>query len=183
MYADEVPDFAAPVYHPSSEGQSVEFNAELCRQAFDACLKGLVPRLCAARALDDRLIRPFRYCHRTWRDGAVAFRQALIEISSRWKELGLAEPCPYTTPTPEELLAHQKEFESFETAQKLKRKLIYLLNTTADGWVPTHLWEATKIAHQEAFDEVNQAIGDAESADNQSMSEEELRMMWPFDIG
>ena len=74
MYADEVPDFAAPVYHPSSEGQAVGFNAELCRQAFDACLKGLVPRLCAARAPDDRLTRPFRYCHRTWRDGAVAFQ-------------------------------------------------------------------------------------------------------------
>jgi hypothetical protein len=112
----------------------------------------------------------------------VAFRQELIEISNHWKELGLAQPCPYPTPTPEELLAHQKELESFETTQKLKRMLICLLSTTADGWVPTHFWEATKIAHREAFDEVNQAIRDSKSADDQSMSEEELRAMWPSDV-
>ena len=64
-----------------------------------------------------------------------------------------------------EITCHQKEFKSFETAQKLKRRLICLLNTTVDGWVPTHLWEATKVAHQEAFNEIAEAIGKAESTD------------------
>ena len=59
---------------------------------------------------------------------------------------------------------------------------MYLLDTTADGWVPMDLWETTKIAHREAFDEIYQAIRDAKSTDDQSMSEEELRMIWPFDI-
>lgn len=181
-YADETPDFAAPVLDASSEDQPAVTQADLCRQAFDACLQGLAPRLYAARSLDDSLLRPFRYCHRTWRDGAVAFKQELTEISRRWKELGLADSCPYPLPTLDELLVHQKDFERFVTAQQLKQRLIYLLDTTPDGWVPTDSWEATKLAHKEAFEKIRQAVRNAESIDDQPMSEKDLRRMWPFDI-
>jgi len=44
------------------------------------------------------------------------------------------------------------------------------------------LWEATKSAHKEAFDEFVQAFRNAKITDDQSMSEEQLRKMWPFDI-
>ncbi|KAL9123779.1 MAG: hypothetical protein Q9217_006825 [Psora testacea] len=181
-YADETPDFVAPSLNLSLEDQPADINAELCREAFDACLQGLVPRLSAARALDDNLLRPFRYCHRTWRDSAVAFRQELIEISSRWKELGLPNSCPYPLPTSDELVVYSREFEDFVAAQKLKQRLICLLDTTPDGWVPTQLWEATKSAHKEAFDTLVQAVRDAKITGDQSMSEEQLRKMWPFDI-
>ncbi|KAL8967251.1 MAG: hypothetical protein Q9197_005527, partial [Variospora fuerteventurae] len=156
-YADETPDFAASSPNLELEDQPADISAELCKEAFDACLQGLVPRLSAARALDDSLVRPFRYCHRTWRDGAVAFRQELIEISSRWKELGLPNDCPYPLPTSNELVSYRKDFEDFVIARKLKQRLICLLGTTPDGWVPTQLWEATKSAHKEAFDELVQA--------------------------
>ena len=109
-YADYVPDFAAPTTNASPEGNPAEVQAALCKQAFDACLQGLIPKLYAARVLVDDLFRPFRYCHRTWKDGAVAFRHELIDISRRWKELGLAGACPYALPTSVELLEHQKEF-------------------------------------------------------------------------
>lgn len=181
-YADYVPDFAAPMTDASPEEKPAEIQAALCKQAFDACLQGLIPKLCTARALDDDLLRPFRYCHRTWRDGAAAFRHELIGISRHWKELGLAGFCPYALPTSNELLDHQKEFQSFVTAQQLKYRLINLLNTTPDGWVPTDLWEATEAAHKEAFDELVQTVKSAESMDNQSMNEEDLRNIWPFDI-
>ena len=181
-YAGEMPDFAAPEPHSSSEDQSADINAELCRQAFEACLQALVPPLSAANAIDDNLLRPFRYCHRTWRDGAVAFRQELIEISNRWKELDLPNSCPYPPPTSDELIVHQKDFEAFATAQGLKKRLISLLNTTPDGWVPTHMWEATKAAHREAFEELSQVVRNAETTDDQSMSVEQLRKIWPFDI-
>lgn len=104
----------------SPEEQPAAIQAALCKQAFDVCLWGFIPKLCAARALDDDLLRPFRYCHRTWRDGAPAFRHELIEISSRWKELGLAGSCPYALPTSTELLEHQKDFQSFVTARQMK---------------------------------------------------------------
>ena len=181
-YADETPDFTVPSPNSSLEDQAPDISAELCRQAFDACLQGLVPRLFAARALDENLLRPFRYCHRTWRDGAVAFRQELIEISCHWKELGLPNDCPYPLPTSEELAVHRKEFEDFVVARKLKQRLIGLLDTTADGWVPTQSWEATKSAHKEAFDVFVQTVRDEKITDNESMSVEELRKIWPFDL-
>ena len=177
-----MPDFAATTPHHSSEDEPADVNGELCRQAFDACLQGLVPRLSVPRELDDNLLRPFRYCHRTWRDGAVAFKQELIEISKHWKELGLPDSCPYSLPTSAELLVHQKDFETFATAQRLKQKLRCLLDTTPDGWVPTHLWKATKEAHREAFNELVQAVENAEGTEDQSISVEELKRMWPFDI-
>lgn len=181
-YADYVPDFAAPMTDTSPEEKPAEIQVALCKQAFDACLQGLIPKLHTARALDDDLLRPFRYCHRTWRDGAAAFRHELIGISSRWKELGLPGLCPYALPTSNELLDHQKDFQSFMTAQQLKCRLINLLDTTPDGWVATDLWEATEVAHRKAFDELVQAVRSAESMDDQSMNEEDLRKMWPFDI-
>ncbi|KAK3168004.1 hypothetical protein OEA41_004450 [Lepraria neglecta] len=181
-YADETPDFGAPILDVSSGHQPADINAELCRQAFDACLQGLVPRLAAARALDDNLLRPFRYCHRTWSDGAVAFRQELIEISSLWKELGLAGSSPYPLPTSDEFLIHQKELETFVTAQHLKQRLTSLLDTTSDGWIPIHLWEDSQVAHKEAFDKLVRAVRNAENTGDQSMSEEDLKKIWPFDI-
>lgn len=44
------------------------------------------------------------------------------------------------------------------------------------------MWEATKSAHNEAFNELVQAVRDAKVIDDQSMGEEKLRKMWPFDI-
>lgn len=182
VYADEIPDFVIPQPNVTPDDQPAHFNAELCRQAFDACLKGLVPKLCAARTLDEDLLRPFRYCHRTWRDGAVAFRQELNEVSKRWKELGLATSCPYSLPTAEESLIHQEDFKSFVKAVQLKQNLVNLLDIAPDGWVQPHLWAETKAAHQEAFHEVLQAVENPESIDEKPMSEEDLRKIWPYDL-
>ncbi|KAI4115641.1 MAG: hypothetical protein LQ338_007826, partial [Usnochroma carphineum] len=181
-YAGDTPDFAASSPDISSEDQPADTGAELCRLAFDACMQGLVPKLAAGRALDENLLRPFRYCHRTWRDGAAAFRQELIEISSRWTELGLPNSCPYPLPSPDELAVHRKEFQEFLTARKLKQRLVSLLDTASDGEVPAQRWEATRSAHKEAFDEIVRAVRDEKINDDQSLGEEELRKMWPFDI-
>ena len=89
----------------------------------------------------------------------MAFRQDLTEISSRWKDLGLADSCPFPLPTSDELFIHQKELKTFETAQRLKRGLMSLLDTTSDGWIPTHVWEETKVAHEETFDEIVRGCG------------------------
>ena len=180
-YADYLPNLAAPMTDASQE-ETAEIQAALCRQAFAAGLRGLIPKLHAARALDHDLLRPFRYCHRTWRDGAAAFRHELIEISSRWKELGLAGSYPYALPTSIKLLEHQKEFQSFCTANDMKRRLIDLLDTTPDGWVPTESWAATKAVHEKVFGELVQTMRGAEKIDDQLMNEENLRRIWPFDI-
>jgi hypothetical protein len=182
-YADEIPDFARPVAHPTLENQ-FEPNSELCAKAFDACTQFLVPKLSEARLMDEALFRPFRYCYRTWKDGAVAFRHELIETSRHWKELGLTGPCPFPMPTVEELAIHQKEYRMFEAAHDLKYDLASLLNAASDGWVPPEDWEVTESAHREMFSGMLQAVLTNESPDDDEpiKDEADLRAIWPFDI-
>ncbi|KAL9595894.1 MAG: hypothetical protein Q9219_006162 [cf. Caloplaca sp. 3 TL-2023] len=186
-YADDIPDFAELNSTYSEDDQLAEddpaiFNARLCRKAFDVSLQGYIPNLFAARALDENLIRPFRYCHRTWKDGAVALERDLIEVSSRWTELGLPNDCPYPLPTSDEMSTHNKGYDDFKVAQKLKQELMSHLDTPSDGWVPNECWELMKSTHKEAFDTMAQAMRDAKKAGDEEASEEFLRQMWPFDL-
>jgi hypothetical protein len=64
------------------------------RQTFKAVLKVYVPKLHDTRAMDQTLLRPFRYSDASWRDSAAALRQELIELSKHWTELGLPGSCP-----------------------------------------------------------------------------------------
>ena len=181
-YADRVPDFSMPLLNSSPEATPTEIQPCLRKHTFDLCLQALIPKLHLARVLDEDLLRPFRYCHRTWKDGAVAFREELIRISRRWEELGLAGRPPYTLPNSTDLAQHHKEFQKLVEAVRLKDRLIDLLGTNSDGWVPAALWNTTKAAHQDAFRELMQAVRDADRIDAQSMNEEDLRRAWPFDL-
>ena len=174
--ADKIPDFAVP--DPLSHDQAVDRNAKIYSQAFDAGMKGLVPKLFAAMTLDDELLRPFRYCHRTWTDGAVAYRDDLTRISERWQELGLAGSSPYPSPTHEELRVHQEELARFTSARKLRQGLVDLLNVAADGWVPNEHYEAATVAQMQAYEQLLQAVGSGENAYER---EQELKAVWPFD--
>ena len=182
-YADEIPDFARPVTHLSLENQ-LEPNSERCAKAFDVCTQFLVPKLSGPRLMDEALFRPFRYCYRTWRDSAVAFRHELIETSRHWKELGLAGSCLFSIPTTEELAIHQKEYRMFEAAHDLRNNLSSLLNAASDGWVPIEDWEETESAHKELFNGMLQAVLTSESPDDGEPIKDEgdLRAIWPFDI-
>jgi hypothetical protein len=178
-YADEVPDFAGSVPQPA-----LQDGIELCAKAFNVCTQFLVPRLSAPRLMNESLFRPFRYCFRTWKDGAVAFRHELIETSKLWKELGFTGSCPFPIPAPEQLAAHQKEYKTFEAAHELRHSLSSLLNTASDGWVPAEDWSATTLAHREMFDQMLQAIVTNPDPDDDEpiRTEEDLRAIWPFDL-
>jgi hypothetical protein len=182
-YANEIPDFARPVAHPSLKDQ-LEPNSERCAKAFNICTQFLVPKLSGPRLMDEALFRPFRYCYRTWKDGAVAFRHDLIETSQHWKELGFAGSCPFPIPAPEELAAHQKEYKTFEAAHDLRYNLSSLLNTASDGWVPPEDWEATESAAKEMLDGMLQAVLTNENPDDDEPIKDEgdLRKIWPFDL-
>ena len=127
-------------------------NALFCNQAFYTCIECLVPKLRAAKTLDDTLLEPFRYCPFSWGISAAAMRQMLTEVSKNWKKLGLAGSCPYL-PTEEELVEHKKQYEFFESVQKVKLWLMRTLATDSDGWVPIDAWEGTKVAHREVFEQ------------------------------
>ncbi|KAL8691556.1 MAG: hypothetical protein Q9218_003235 [Villophora microphyllina] len=180
-YADEAPDFTVLSTDSGTEDKRNQLSAELCLQAYDACLMGMIPKLAGARAIDDDHLRPFRYCHRTWKDGAVVFKQELIDISRRWEEFNLPPPCPYPLPSPKELLSHQKDFEIFEKSHKLKQQIMDFLDVPSDGWVPAQRWAAIKKAHEDVYEGCVTAVRNKDDDDDE-VDEEMLRKMWPFDL-
>ncbi|KAL8676768.1 MAG: hypothetical protein Q9186_006749 [Xanthomendoza sp. 1 TL-2023] len=174
MHANEIPDFAAHIPIPDnqlpSENLPADENAKLCNHAFISGVRLLVPKLYATWELDVDITRFFEYCHRTYRDGAGILRQVLMDLANRWTELALANPCPYPLPTSEQWLAHRGEYQALENAQELKRFVTSRLNTASDGWVPTDAWQETVENHQQLYEEFLQ-----------TMCEEDLRKVWPFD--
>jgi hypothetical protein len=182
-YADATLDFAQPVYDPSG-GHEIEPKSEACAKAYDVCLQFWAPRLSAAKSMDEAYFQPFRYCYRTWEDGAVAFREELIQTSRRWKELGFAVPSPFPLPCPDDIAVHQKEYRLFEAAQQLRYSLSSLLNTASDGWVPSEDWEGTESAHREVFEGMLQEIlGNEQPDDDEPIrGGDVLTEIWPFDL-
>ncbi|KAI4098433.1 MAG: hypothetical protein LQ339_006404 [Xanthoria mediterranea] len=174
MHANDVPDFAAHVPtidddSPSEKSRAGD-NAKFCNQAFIAGMRLLVPKVHATWELDDDVTRFFEYCHRTYRDGAGILRQILMDLANHWEHLGLAGPCPYPLPTSEEWVTHNEEYKALEDAQKLKKFVTRRLNTASDGWVPTDAWKETKEDYKKLYDHFSQ-----------TMSQEDLRQIWPFD--
>lgn len=198
VYANETPDFATLLHHNTlvNDNQGLpavrkeedydqkEKDAIICSQTFDVYMTGLVPKLRAARTLDETLLRPFRYCYTSWRDSAAAVRQVLIEVSQNWKRLGLHGSCPYL-PSEEELAKHRKQYEDFVAVQKLKLWLMRVLDIDSDGWVPAEAWEWSKKTHRDAFDEWMQTSSvveeEMEGRSDDGMSEEKAKRLWPFD--
>lgn len=182
-YADEVPDFAIALPHPSLENQ-LEPNSEQCAKAFEICTQFHLPQLASSKAMDEALLRPFRYCYRTWKDGAVAFCHELDKTSERWQELGLVGPCPYPAPTPEEMAVRQKEYKYFEAAHDLRNHLTGLLNTASDGWVPPDEWDTAKLANRELFEMMLETVLSIENPDDDEPIKDEgdVREIWPFDL-
>ena len=178
-YTDEVPDFARPATQHTDKDQ-VDLNEPFAK-AFDVCTRYLVPKISEPRLMDEALFRPFRYCHRIWKDGATALRHELIETSQIWGNIGFTDPCPFPTPSTEELAAHQREYEIFEVAHHLRYNLARLLNTASDGWIPLEDWETTESTHREAFKGALQAILANQDPDI-IKDESALREIWPYNI-
>jgi len=145
----------------------------LCSDAFEVCMKGFVPILGAARSIDDILLRPFRHCSTLWRDGAVAGRQHITELSQKWSQLGLPGLCPYR-PSEQEYSTHQEQYKKFEAAQILELGVMQKLGTGTDGWVSVEDWERTKSAHDNMFREWMETA-------TPDMTELRARYLWPFD--
>lgn len=145
------------------------------------CMKGFVPKLRAARALDDTLLRPFRYGSFSWKNSAAALRQALIDLFQKWNELGRPGSSPHVF-IEEELVEHKKQYEDFETVQKLKLWFVRVLDTNSDGWVSIDAWEWFKKTHREVFEIWMQSIREAKgTTDQEEINDEKAQKLWPFD--
>ncbi|RMY88948.1 hypothetical protein D0862_10320, partial [Hortaea werneckii] len=140
--------------------------------------RGFAPVIGKARSLDGLLFRPFLHCNTSWRDSITAVRHDLIELSRRWKDIGLAGACPYAPE--DELQTHERLYADFQTGQDLKLGLMQRLRTDSDGWIPSSDWDIIKSCHDEMFLEWLQVAKEAAREDG-SLTEARAREMWPFD--
>lgn len=172
LYADDVPDFAKlpPVETPEKE-VTVE---KLCNEAFNGGLKLLAPRLAAAREIDETLLRPLRYCHRTWRDGIVPLTHELIHLRDNWHKLGFQEECPVPVFSPEEQQTYQQRLDTYDKMLDARQEIVSALGTEQDGWVPSDRFEETKEAHQALYQSI---LGAMETEKDRG----DMEIMWPFD--
>ena len=154
--------------------EKLERDYWIYRQTFEGCLIANLPNLHAARITDETILRPFRYCHSSWRDNTAALRQELLELSQRWVELGLPSSCPYQ-PTEKDVADHVKQYDDFEIVQKFKVFLVRARRSNSDGWIPAENWESAEEAHRLAFDEWTETVKHSEDPD---MTEERGRRLW-----
>lgn len=180
-YSEIVPDFASR--KPDAQGQITDEN-ELDYKAYRGCLRYLIPKISQAISLDETFFRLFRYCFRTWMDGAVVFRQELIDTCQEWERLGLPGSCPFPMPGPEALAVHRKHQKKFEAHQELINTLSTLLKVDADGRMAPQAWEPTLLEHKKLYSSILETILENKdhSEDEPIKNEVDLRELWPFDL-
>jgi hypothetical protein len=162
----------------TEERKKAEADEWACYQTFELALIIDVPTLSKARNADQNLLRPLRYCGTSWRDGAAATRQELIELSKRWTEIGLPSACPYQ-PSAKELEDHTLGYDQFEMKQGFKDLLIEMHDTNGEGWIHPNDWEAAKEAHRDIYEWL---VNDAEQSEEPGINGELIKQVWPFDI-
>ena len=171
MYTSTTPDFASDQTISGSGAAPSPTQSNFCREAYFTGIKLLAPSLYLGLALDDDVARFFEYCHRTFRDGAGVFRDILFHMVQKLGKLSNAvagiEPDLKLERSP----SHEREYKALEDAQELKRFVVERLDTTTDGWVPSHSWEAVSQDHRELYGEFLQR-----------MPKSELSEVWPFDV-
>lgn len=188
IYAQNTPDFAAlPNINPADEYDTdnvdepkIQKDLLICHQTYDVIATYKCPKLRPARQLDSSLFRLFHYCFTSWRDGIPAIRQELLDLRDLWPKLKLPGPnCPYS-PAEQELVEHARQFEDFETMQKLKIWLKISMQTTSDGWVPNAMWSAALEANRAAYDEWIETAKESERKGG-DMTVDRADKLWPFE--
>lgn len=191
IYSQNTPDFAAlPDIDPSEEDgdntpksrdeEQLLKDLSICHQTYDVIATYKCRKLRPGRQLDSSLFRLFHYCFTSWRDGAPAIRQELIDLRALWPKLKLpGTECPYS-PTEQEIAEHARQFEDFETMQKLKTWLKISMQTTSDGWVPNEVWDTAQEANRAAYDEWIETAKESEKKGG-DMTVERADKLWPFD--
>lgn len=172
-YAKDVPDFAKPPVEETSEVTE----ESLCSQAYEAGLGLLAPRLAATREIDETLLRPLRYCHRTWRDGLVPFTHELMQLRERWQDLGFKKEgvcCPIPVPSTEEMRIYRERLDIYDKMLAVRQDIVETLGVEQDGWVPEDRWEEVKEAHRHIYETVMEAM-------KSEWDREDMKLMWPFD--
>ncbi|KAK5094506.1 hypothetical protein LTS08_008557 [Lithohypha guttulata] len=128
IYANDTPDFAeisnalaakdeealATPCISSTQDEHSRRDSLICRKTFEVIIAAKLPRLAAARAIDDTMLRLFRYCRSSHTSSDLVLRHELLELSRLWSELNMSSSCPYQLleiESPE----HARQWNDFET--------------------------------------------------------------------
>ena len=164
---------------------------EVCQMTFTASLQGYMPKLWQARQINKTFRRIFRYCDTSWRDGAAALRQELVDVSREWPLLmnppastnsisssSSSTKCSYQ-PTEAEISKQKEDYEEFETRNEFKVMLSHHLQSQTDGWLPNDVYEASKKRYREMYEDFLEEI--RSNSDSDSAEKEKMKLSWPFD--
>lgn len=111
-----IPNLALPVDYLVFIQETEQGREMTTPQIWDATLKAclhVVPHIGPLMQIDEDIFKLFRTCHRTWRDGTASLTPDLIDLTGRWKVLGLPGSPRYTPPAGEELKLHDKRWAEF----------------------------------------------------------------------
>ncbi|KAI4663136.1 uncharacterized protein J4E88_010841 [Alternaria novae-zelandiae] len=182
-YADISPDFAQPRPHVQPE-RELSFKRDECGIRFDLGLIVFFGPMFKARRMDTAYLTPFRYCHRTWKDGFIRFRNEIIQTARRWGELGFEGACPVALLSEAECAKHMEEYKTFEEIQEWKESIDVALNVGEDGRVPAEAYEKMQALHLELLEYSVKHMfeGEGIDRDTQVQNYEFLKEVWPFDL-
>jgi hypothetical protein len=108
-----------------------------------------------------------------YEEGSIALRECLLEIRSKWSELGFSGSCPYSF-SDAEVTRHQEQFAVYQERQDLRKVLTDALCTDAEGWISPELdFDQIKARNRELFEFYVQKYSGIKTRDD-------CLRIWPF---
>ncbi|KAK6369982.1 hypothetical protein LTR64_005221 [Lithohypha guttulata] len=165
IYANDTPDFAeisnalaakdeealATPCISSTQDEHSRRDSLICRKTFEVIIAAKLPRLAAARAIDDTMLRLFRYCRSSHTSSDLVLRHELLELSRLWSELNMS---------------------------KLKLFLMDKLDSSSEEWVSPESWQSARNANKVFLKQWMEVVGNSEDPD---MNEVRGRGLWPWE--
>lgn len=127
--------------------------------------------------LDNTIKEIYKRPERTFRDGIIPLREAVLSFSRGWEDMGGAsEDNPFPV-MDDDIKQHERDLARYQNWVQLRQYAEELLQTDNEGWVPPQLDFGTI---QKRHDELFQTYMKNEV---EAISEEEARGLWFFREG
>lgn len=85
------------------------------------------------RKIDETLLRPFLYYHRTCQDRFIPFTHELARLRDSWAKLGFQEDCPIPSMCAEVKSFYEEQLGIYDGIPEIKRDMIEILGVEPVG--------------------------------------------------
>lgn len=144
-----------------------------------------IPRLMGsvlAGPLSQFLFSPIATCDHAWISGVPLLQQSLQELRECWSHLGFSSPCPIPPLSEEATRELSAAHDKAKAAMHMRMTLTSKMKCRYDLWVPIHEWPFAMLSLLLVWTSFVEALGPMEITEGVTMSAEDVRLMWPFDI-